>query len=173
MKNLAKVLSMLITTRMEGKSACTFCQRRSWLNSTPPYSSVPFLYPPPYKSYFQTLYVNIPESCLSHLDFRILCFIAQTSAIIIWKVCLPKAEALSFKSPHHGGHSNASLFYCILLLLFYKNKWISKNASDASDKKCRAHKLNTTETKGELISPVKSCKILVSRGQLLAETGKN
>ena len=54
-------------------------------------------------------------------------------------------------------------FYCILLLLFYKDEWkLKKNANNTNDKKCRGHRFKSIETKVELISQSKSRKFLAS-----------
>ena len=73
-----------------------------------------------------------------------------------------------------SGNSNTLYFYCILLLLFYKDEWnLKKNANNTNDKKCRGHKFKSIETKVELISQSKSCKLLASSWQVLAKTGKS
>ena len=54
-------------------------------------------------------------------------------------------------------------FYCILLLLFYKDEWkLKKNANNTNEKKCRGQRFKSIETKVELISQPKSCKFLAS-----------
>jgi hypothetical protein len=51
-------------------------------------------------------------------------------------------------------------------LLFYKIEWKMKNESaDTSDKKCRSHKLNTIETKLEIIRRAESGESLTSVGR--------
>ena len=116
----------------------------------------------PSKHRSTAIFVSIARGAHKYfkLFFKFICLLLKDNCFIEFCCYLSN---LNMNLLYGSGNSNTLYFYCILLLLFYKDEWkLKKNANNTNDKKCRGQRFKSIETKVELINQSKSCKFLAS-----------